>query len=157
MLYEGEAFVQEEDIPDFKVMVKEWGVRKQLKIKKRSSNQSESAIVAASPLEGPVSGSSSGSGPGAGSSWMGSWTGSAMGQSSSQTVDTPPRTVSLSCDYCDKTFCSRRKLNLHLLKKTFSLEEIDGELDNLIEKKENMYQCFICPGPKPHIWKCRVR
>ena len=64
MLYEGEAFVQEEDIPDFKVMVKEWGVRKQLKIKKRSSNQPESAIMAEAPLEGP----GSGSGPGVGSS-----------------------------------------------------------------------------------------
>ena len=38
VLYEGEAFVQEEDIPDFKGMVKEWGVRKQLKIKKRVCN-----------------------------------------------------------------------------------------------------------------------
>ena len=64
VLYEGEAFVQEEDIPDFKVMVKEWGVRKQLKIKKRSSNQPESAIMAEAPLEGP----GSGSGPGVGSS-----------------------------------------------------------------------------------------
>ena len=66
MLYEGEAFVQEEDIPDFKVMVKEWGVRKQLEIKKRSGNQPESAIMAAAPLEGP----GSGSGPGFGSSWI---------------------------------------------------------------------------------------
>ena len=54
VLYEGEAFVQEEDIPDFKVMVKEWGVRKQLKIKKRSCNQPESAIMAAA--RGPARG-----------------------------------------------------------------------------------------------------
>ena len=54
VLYEGEAFVQEEDIPDFKVMVKEWGVRKQLKIKKRRGNQPESPIMAAA--RGPARG-----------------------------------------------------------------------------------------------------
>ena len=131
-IYEGETVIKEADTALFIEMAQKWKIRQFLRVKRKKKDQGKITKPDTLPDKAGVGGGVGGGGL--------------------RTEAAPPRRI-YTCKFCPTTFPTKKRQLKHLWKKTFELSEINGDVNNLTQKRDDSWSCFCGFSNKHH---CRV-